>query len=177
MKSSAKNDFVMPIAVLTIICLVITALLALTNHATQAVIETAARERAEAARAEIIPEAEGFELMEVEGLPSSVEEVYSTTNDCGYIFMLSTIGYGGEMKLILGMDNDGRIISVKTLEHSETKGLGSKTTEEPFRSQFVGKDENLDDVSAISGATISSTAYLGAVADAFEAFKIVKEVE
>ena len=177
MKSSAKNDFVMPIAVLTIICLVITALLALTNSATQSVIAKAAQERAEAARAEIIPEAEGFELMEVEGLPSTVEEVYRTTNDCGYIFMLSTMGYGGEMKLILGMDNDGKIISVKTLEHSETKGLGSKTTEEPFRSQFVGKDEKLEGVSAISGATISSTAYLGAVADAFEAFNTVKEVE
>ena len=177
MKSSAKNDFIMPIAVLTIICLVITALLALTNSATQAVIEKASQERAEAARAEIIPEAEGFELMEVEGLPSTVTEVYSTTNDCGYVFMLTTMGYGGEMKLILGMDNDGKIISVKTLEHSETKGMGSKTTEEPFRSQFEGKDERLDGVSAISGATISSNAYLAAVADAFEAFNTVKEVK
>ena len=177
MKSSAKNDFIMPICVLTIICLVITALLALTNSATQSVIENASRERAEAARAEIISEAEGFELMEVEGLPDSVEEVYRTTNDCGYVFMLSTMGYGGEMKLILGMDNDGKIISVKTLEHSETKGMGSKTTEEPFRSQFVGKDENLEGVDMVSGATISSTAYLEAVRDAFEAYNIVTEVK
>ena len=171
--SSVKNDFVMPIAVLTIICLVITALLALTNSATAPVITKAAAERAEAARTEIIPQADGFELVEAEGLPSAVKEVYRTTNDCGYIFMLTTMGYGGEMDLILGMDNEGKIIDVKTLKHSETKGMGSKTTEEPFRSQFTGKDKELEGVSAISGATISSNAYLGAVADAFAAFEIV----
>ena len=68
MKSSVKKDFVMPIAVLTIICLVITALLALTNSATEPVIRQSALERAEAARAEIIPDADGFELIEAESL-------------------------------------------------------------------------------------------------------------
>ena len=177
MKSSVKNDFVMPIVVLTAICLVITALLAVTNHFTAPVIAKAAQERAEAARAEIIPEAEGFELIENDELPDTVTEVYSSTNDAGYVFMLTTTGYGGEMDLICGIDNDGRIIAVKTLQHSETKGMGSKTTEEPFRSQFVGKDENLEGVSAISGATISSRAYLGAIQDAFTAFNIITEVE
>ena len=170
---SAKNDFVMPILVLSLICLVITALLALTNSATEPVITRASIERAEAARSEIIPEAEGFELIETEGLPKTVKEVYKTTNDVGYIFMLTTMGYGGEMDLILGMNNDGTIIDVATLKHSETKGMGSKTAEEPFRSQFKGKDASLQGVDAITGATISSTAYLGAVKDAFVAFDIV----
>ena len=171
--SSVKNDFVMPIVVLTVICLVITALLALTNSATQPVIEKAALERAEAARAEIIPEADGFELMEVDNLPGSVTEIYRTTNDTGYVFMLTTMGYGGEMDLILGMDNDGKIIDVKTLKHSETKGMGSKTAEEPFRSQFRGADASLEGVDAITGATISSKAYIGAVADAFAAYEMI----
>ena len=172
-----KNDFLMPVAVLTAICLVITALLALTNSATSAVIENAARERAQAARSQIIPEAEGFELIEAEGLPSTVKEVYSTTNNCGYIFMLTTMGYGGEMDLICGIDNEGKIISVNTLSHSETKGMGSKTTEEPFRSQFVGKNESLKGVDAITGATISSTAYIGAIKDAFTAYNIIRGEE
>ena len=174
---SVKNDFVMPIAVLGIICLVIAALLALTNSATQPVISEAAQKRAEAARSEIIPEADGFELLEAENLPDTVKEVYSTTNDKGYIFMLTTMGYGGEMDLILGMNNDGTIIDVKTLKHSETKGMGSKTAEEPFRSQFPGKDERLEGVDAITGATISSKAYLGAVADAFQAFRQITGAE
>lgn len=173
MKSSVKNDFVIPVVVLTAICLVITALLAVTNHFTEPVSAQNARERAEAARTEIIPEADGFEQVEAENLPATVKEVYATTNDCGYVFMLETMGYGGTMDLICGIDNDGKIISVRTLAHSETKGMGSKTTEEPFRSQFVGKDASLDGVEAISGATISSKAYLGAVNDAFQAFQIV----
>lgn len=173
MKGSVKKDFVMPVVVLTVICLVITAALAVTNNFTAPVIAKASAERAEAARSEIIPEAEGFELLEAENLPGTVKEVYTTTNDCGYIFMLTTMGYGGNMDLICGMDNDGRIIAVKTLKHSETKGMGSKTTEEPFRSQFTGKDKNLEGVDAITGATISSKAYLGAINDAFTAFDLV----
>jgi electron transport complex protein RnfG len=173
--SSVKKDFVMPIVVLTVICLVITAALAITNSFTQPVIEEAAAERAQAARAEIIPEAEDFVLMELEGLPATITEVYKTTNDVGYIFMITTTGYGGEMDLICGIDQQGCIISVKTLSHSETKGMGSKTTEEPFRSQFVGKDSSLDGVEAISGATISSTAYINAINDAFTAWNIAKE--
>ena len=177
MKGSVKKDFVMPIVVLGIICLVITALLAVTNNFTQPVIAEAAAQRAQEARSEIIPQADGFEQIEVQGLPSTVKEVYSTTNDCGYIFMLTTIGYGGEMDLICGIDNDGKIISVKTLKHSETKGMGSRTAEEPFRSQFVGQDESLSGVDAITGATISSTAYISAIRDAFAAFDILRGEE
>jgi len=177
MKSSAKNDFVMPIVVLAVICLVMTALLAVTNNFTEPVITQASLERAQAARSEIIPEAEEFVLVEAEGLPDTVKEVYSTTNDCGYIFMLTAVGYGGDMDLICGIDNEGKIISVKTLAHGETKGMGSKTTEEPFRNQFVGKDASLEGVDAITGATISSKAYLGAIADAFTAYDIVKGVD
>lgn len=173
MKSSVKHDFVMPIVVLGAICLVITALLALTNSATEPVITQAALERAEAARSEIIPEAEEFQLLEADGLPATVKEVYGTSNGAGYIFMLTTMGYGGEMDLICGIDPEGKIIAVRTLAHGETKGMGSKTAEEPFRSQFVGKDKNLEGVDAITGATISSTAYLNAIADAFDAFELV----
>ena len=90
--------------------------------------------------------------------------------------MLTVTAYRGDMDLICGIDNDGRIIATKTLKHSETKGMGSKTTEEPFRSQFTGKDSSLEGVQAVSGATISSKAYLGAIGDAFTAWEIAKGV-
>ena len=66
---------------------------------------------------------------------------------------------------------------VNTLSHNETPGLGSKTTEDDFRNQFTGKDETLEGVSAISGATVSSNYYINAVKDAFTAFEIAKEAE
>ncbi len=170
-----KKEIVAPIVVLTGICIFIAAILGLTNSITFPIIEAAAAERAEAARLETIPQADGFEQLQVEGLPESITEVYKSTNDVGYVFMIKTKGYGGDMELICGIDPDGKIISCKTLSHSETAGVGAKTAEEPFRSQFTGVGEDLSGVSAISGATISSKAYMGAIEDAFTAYHLVKE--
>jgi electron transport complex protein RnfG len=171
-----KKDFILPILALTLICLFISAALAITNSYTEPVIVKAAADRAEAARSEVIPEADSFELMQVEGLPVTVREVYRTTNDVGYIFMLTASGYGGDISIICGIGPDGKIIATKTLQHTETKGMGSKITEEFFAGRFPGKDSALDGVDAISGATISSKAYLGAIKDAFTAYDMVKGV-
>ena len=175
MKGSVKKDFVMPIVVLGVICLVITGLLAVTNNFTEPVITKASEERAQAARSQIIPAAQDFELIELEGIPDTIKEIYSADNNNGYIFMITTTGYGGDMDLICGIDNDGKIIDVDTLKHNETKGMGSRTTEEPFRSQFRGKDSSLEGVDAITGATISSTAYINAIRDAFTAYDILRK--
>jgi len=172
-----KKEFVLPILVLTLICLFISAALAITNNFTGPVIAKAAADRAEAARSEVIPEADSFELLQVEGLPQTVREVYKTTNNAGYVFMLTVSGYGGDINIICGIAPDGTIISAKTLAHTETKGMGSKITEEPFAGQFPGKDASLEGVDAISGATISSRAYINAVKDAFAAYEIVKGVQ
>jgi len=172
-----KKEFVMPILVLTLICLFISAALAITNNFTGPVIAKAAADRAEAARSEVIPEADSFELLQVEGLPQTVREVYKTTNNAGYVFMLTVSGYGGDINIICGIAPDGTIISAKTLAHTETKGMGSKITEEPFAGQFPGKDASLEGVDAISGATISSRAYINAVKDAVAAYEIVKGVQ
>ncbi len=158
-------------------CLIISAALAVTNNVTAPVFAKAAADRAEAARSEIIPEAESFELIEAEGLPATVKEVYRTTNGVGYVFMLTATGYGGDINILCGIAPDGTILATKTLQQSETKGMGSKITEAPFAGQFPGKDASLDGVDAISGATISSKAYLGAIRDAFAAFDIVKGVQ
>jgi electron transport complex protein RnfG len=172
-----KKDFVLPIVALTLICLIISAALAFTNSFTEPVIAKAAAERAEAARSEVIPGAAGFELMQVDGLPATVKEVYRTTNNVGYVFMITASGYGGDIKLICGIDTDGKLIMTKTLAQAETKGMGSKITEDAFAGQFPGKDSTLEGVDAIAGATISSKAYIGAVKDAFTAFERVKGVQ
>ena len=169
-----KKEIIMPVVVLAAICLVITAALAFTNSTTAPVIALAAEERADAARHEAIPDATGFVRLNVEGLPDTITEVYGTENNVGYVFMVTTKGYGGDMELICGIGNDGRILMCKTLKHSETKGMGSKTADEPFRSQFTGKGADLDGVLPVTGATISSTAYIGAIHDVFTAYEIVK---
>lgn len=172
-----KKDFVLPIVVLTLICLFISAALAVTNSFTSPVITQAAAQRAEAARSEVIPAADGFELLAIEGLPKTVTEVYSTKNNVGFVFMITASGYGGDIRLICGIGPDGNIIATKTLAHTETKGMGSKITEDGFAGQFPGEDSALSGVDIISGATISSKAYINAIKDAFTAFDLVKGVQ
>lgn len=170
------NEIIKPVLVLVCICLVITALLAYINSVTSPIIAKAEQEKTEQAMSEVLSEADGFEKLEIENLPDRVTEVYSANNGAGYVFMLTTKGYGGDMKLICGMDADGVIVQCKTLSHSETSGLGSKTAEDAYASQYTGKtDVLLDSVDAITGATISSTAYKNAIEDAFKAYDMIKE--
>ncbi len=177
MKGSGK-DIIKPIVVLTAICLVVTALLAYINTVTSPIIADAEKKAAEQARAEVLAEADSFELVEISELPECVNEVYKATNGEGYVFMLTTKGYGGDMKLICGVKSDGTIEACKTLSHGETSGLGSKTADDPYRNQYVGKtSDTVSEVDAISGATISSNAYKLAIEDALKAYEMVKEAE
>lgn len=176
-KSSVVSDFVLPIGVLLIICIVASALLAYTNSVTAPIIEAAAEEAAEQARIAVMPEADGFEELQVDGLPETVTGVYEATNGVGYVFMLTADGYGGRdtLSITCGIDSEGKITDTQVLSHSETVGLGSKITGDDFRSQFVGKDASLEGVDIISGATFSSNYYINAIRDAFTAYDLVKE--
>ncbi|MCI6617137.1 FMN-binding protein [Ruminococcus sp.] len=170
------NEIIKPVLVLVCICLIVTALLAYINSVTSPIIAKAEQEKTEQAMSEVLADADGFEKLEIENLPERVTEVYSAQNGSGYVFMLTTKGYGGDMKLICGMKSDGTIEQCKTLSHAETSGLGSKTAEDPYRNQYCGKNaDTLSEVDAITGATISSTAYKNAIEDAFKAFDMVKE--
>ncbi len=81
-------------------------------------------------------------------------------------------GYGGDMELFVGVSTEGKITGVNVVTHSETSGLGSRTTEPEFWSQFVGKDagEGITDFDAISGVTKSSNSFLSAVNNAISIY-------
>lgn len=88
------------------------------------------------------------------------------------------VGYGGKIKLLVASDPSGTLLGYKVLAHNETPGLGDKTTQPKFRSQFVGKRvENLEvvkvhedgKIDAITGVTISSRAVTKAVRESLTA--------
>lgn len=177
-KSNVKADFVQPILVLTIICLVVSFALAFVNNVTKPIIDDTEAAIAEAARAEVLPEADGFTQVDVD-LPegSFVTAVYKANNGAGYVFMITCNGYGGKgtMNLICGIDSEGKIVDTKTLSHAETAGLGSKVTEDGFKGQFVGKDAALEGIDTISGATFSSNYYIEGITAAFEVYEMITE--
>ena len=175
-KSNVMTDFGAPIIVLVLICAIMSGLLALTNDATAPIIEEAERKAKEEARMEVLPGADGFEQVEISGVPASITEVYQATNGAGFTFSITAQGYGGKntLKMAVGIDMDGKITGTKVLDHKETAGLGSKITTDAFQGQFPGKDRGLEGVDNISGATFSSNYFRAAIADAYTAFDMVK---
>lgn len=159
-------------------------------------------ERAElAAQAEayaaVCPDAESFDVDEtleaaIEALTAedgtvadgqfgsvAYESVYAALDGSGnkigcVINVTSKEGFGGEITISLGLDNEGTITGMEFLTINETAGLGMRATEDEFRSQFVGdavgqfeltKDTASSDtqIQALSGATITSKAVTNAV--------------
>ena len=171
-----KKTYVMPLLVLTLICLVVSAALAFMNSVTEPVISEAAAERAQAVMAQKIKEAHGFEPVDFSGMeeiPVSIREIYKTTNNIGYIFIAAVNGFSGDITVICAVDPDGRIISASTLSHTETKGIGTILEQESFLGTFRGADSNLDGVDTVAGATISTRAFIHAIDDILTAFAIV----
>jgi len=171
-----KDDFIKPIAILTIICLVVSGALSLTNGVTAPIINAAAAERARIAMEAIIPHATGFQQVENDSFPRAVREAYKSENDVGFVFIVSVSGFSGDIRVICGIDPDGKVISSKTLSHTETKGIGCILDEERWTVPFDGKDSQLEGISAVTGATISTVAYMNAIREAFVAFDLIRGV-
>ena len=173
------SDIIKPIAVLVCICLVVTGTLAYVNSVTQPIITKAEEDEAAAARKEVLPKADNFTPIEKK-LPEGVLDAYKADNGSGFVFTVSERGYGGDIKLICGLNPDGSVCAVKTLSHAETSGIGSRVADNQsgYGKNYTGKtSKDYEEVDALSGATISSKAYKKAVGDAFKAFDAVKEAQ
>ena len=87
----------------------------------------------------------------------------------GWCLTVETKSYGGPLQFIAGITKDGTCKAINILNHSDTPGLGARATEPEFYGQFTDKTTlplkvikgdagNPDEIAAISGATITSTA-------------------
>lgn len=172
------KDFVIPAAVLTAICLVVSAALAGTYGMTEPIIEAAKRAEADASRVVVLPGGSDFKEVTVSGVDNIVE-AYEAGNGAGYVITgIGKGGYGGDLQVMAGIDKDGKITGVKLMDNSETQGIGSKVGEDAYTSQYKGKDSaSLDQVNAVSGASISSGAFKGAVQNIFQAYGALAGVE
>ena len=99
----------------------------------------------------------------------------------GYVVnSLSNDSYGGAVKISVGLDADGVITGVGIREINDTPGLGLKAKEPKFKDQYIGKKHDAEylvvtklgaqaanEIDAISGATVTSSAVTNAVNAAF----------
>ena len=169
------------IVVLVVICLLTSAALAVVNHFTAPVSKANAEARAEQARLDAVPDAASFQLVETT-LPEEVVSAYLALDAAGspmsYLFTVEGKGFGGTIHVMCVIGTDGIIRVCRTMDvSSETTTLGGQTASESYTGQYTGQDASLSGVSAISGATITSTAYRICVQTAFEAYELVKEAQ
>lgn len=177
--SSTFETIVKPIIVLTVICLITSALLAYTNSITAPIIEAAELAAAQAAYKEVLPEADSFTELTAETTVEGVEAAMKADNGAGWVFKASGKGYGGAVPVVVAVDNNGNILQVKFMQNSESAGFGMKLWDgneagPAFAASMVGKSGTVtlfaDGVDGITGATISSRAAVNAVNTALACF-------
>ena len=148
---------------LTAICAVVALLMALTNFITAPIIEEQEKNAVGEAFKTVLPEGEGFEAVDLSKyeLPSTVEEAYSEKNG-GFAFKLRTAGYGSDLVLMCGINNEGAVAGVSYISGNETLGVEA-TYGENLKDATADTIESVD---TVAGATKTSTAMKSAVKDA-----------
>ena len=148
---------------LTTICAVVALLMALTNFITAPISEEQEKNAVGEAFKTVLPEGEGFEAVDLSKyeLPSTVEEAYSEKNG-GYAFKLRTAGYGSDLVLMCGINNEGAVAGVSYISGNETLGVEA-TYGENLKDATADTIESVD---TVAGATKTSTAMKSAVKDA-----------
>ncbi len=107
------------------------------------------------------------------GVKATIDEV-CTVGEEGYVVTVTDKeGYGGDIKITVGITADGTINGISILSITETAGLGMRATEPAFYEQYQGKQAEKfvvskdggdgEPIDALSGATITSRAVTGAV--------------
>ena len=183
-------EIIVPTAVLTVICLVVTLALSSTNMLTASKIEALAEKTQNEAMAKLI-NADEFNTKTAVLDDSEIEYNVAVKGGetVGLIFVTEENGYGGSVSVMTAVNTDGTVAAVEILDASnETPGLGQNVTKESFYNQFSGLNGDIvaakggtantdnNEINAVTGASISSRAVTNAVNTALDnAAKILAE--
>ena len=124
--------------------------------------------------------------MEIQGKESifTIHNVYTTDGAyLGSAVESTTMGFGGDLKVLVGFNAEGTILGYTILQASETPGLGAKADkwfQKDGKGNIIGKslakgdlkvNKDGGDVDAITASTITSRAFLKAVNQAYSAYQ------
>ncbi len=187
-----KNGSLKHATILGVFCLGFGLVLAVTDRLTVGAIKERAMEDRLASLAQVIPAAihdnnpvtDAIAMKDGQGEELTIYRAMKAGRVTGVAYEVHGIGYGGPIKLMLGLDPEGHILGVRVTAHKETPGLGDKVEEKKsgwilkFTGLFLGnppadqwkvkKDGGYFD--QFSGATITPRGVVGAVRGGLEFF-------
>ena len=175
-----------PVIALTLIAAIAGVALSGVYSMTKGTIDLQELQKKTAAYKEVCPEAETFELVDAaeeliakqdEKASPKINEFYvGKTADgqvAGYAASVTAKGFGGDVTMALGLTPDGAVRKIAFTELNETAGLGMEADKAPFKDQFTGRSGELSlikgtasgeqEISALTGATVTSTAVVNGV--------------
>ena len=94
----------------------------------------------------------------------------------------TSMGFGGELKVLVGFDAEGKVLGYTILQAAETPGLGAKAGkwfQKDGKGSIIGKqiadkpltvNKDGGDIDAITASTITSRAFLKAVNQAYSVY-------
>ncbi len=193
------NKIVKNTLILTVITVISGLLLGIVYDITKEPIAVAQENSKQEAYRTVLPDAASFEdyenfdaeeaaaLIKDNGYTDDITEVAVGKSDSGetvgYVLnVTSHAGYGGDIEMSVGILSDGTVSGVEMLSINETAGLGMKADESEFKDQFKNKNVEKfsytksgasadDEIDAISGATITTSAVTNAVNSALVYFQ------
>ncbi len=112
----------------------------------------------------LLPGSENFTIEPYSGEDANIRSVHKAEN--GYVIETVTYGYAGEITMVIGVNNEGKVTGLVVREAHETMGLGNEIlTDHEFLSQFLNKSGSFtvgtSGADAFSGATAESSADAG----------------
>lgn len=175
-----ESTFVNMVVVLTLITLIVAGGLGAMYMVTEEPIAEAQKAKQEAAIREVLPEYDHVDTAIVMNEQKVYRAFTADNKIVGLAIETWASGFGGTIKVMVGIDAKGNIVNYSLLEHAETPGLGSKLdtwfkdksdirgTSIANRPLMVSKDKGEFD--AITAATISSRAFLESINKAAETY-------
>ena len=179
------------VLVLTMVTVIMGGILAYVNHLTEGPISEQ-KEKALADGIKTVMVCNDIVVSKTDEVRQNVDGkeltyiIYQVKNaqgqDLGAAVQSSTMGFGGNLKVLVGFNPEGKILGYALLEHAETPGLGAKADQwfqKGQKGDIIGKDpkepltvsKDGGQVDAITASTITSRAFLKAVNQAYNAYK------
>ena len=173
MKTESTVKYVLRLAlILLAITSVVAAVLAGVNAVTAPIIAQLNEQKTQLAIEAVLPGGYDQEITGYADATGLVSKVYQGAN--GYALEVKPAGFDNTITMMVGVDNEGKVLGISVVSHTETAGLGAvaaanTSAGEAFRGQFVGTSGSVavskdgGNLDAITGATITSRAICAGV--------------